>query len=203
MQSCATWTLTISRLSDPIRVTPASFSLPRWMVTPSRMTLRSPISTRVSVPLYETSWGSPPMTAKGWTTLSSAQGRPAEDAGVGDQASAPADRDLRADDAVGPDLHVVVDLRAGVNAGRIGNQGRHDRWVPPDRVQEGCGRGRPTRPARPIRLGRLEGRHQSPAAARPSSPRSQIPPAGGRCVRRSRTGSGPRPPAGRRPWPSR
>ena len=64
-QSCATCTLTISRLFDPMRVTPCSFSLPRWIVTPSRMTLWSPISTRVGLPRNETSWGSPPMTAKG------------------------------------------------------------------------------------------------------------------------------------------
>ena len=103
------------------------------------------------------------MTANGWTTLSSPEGRPAEDAGVGDQASAPADLHLRADDAVGADLHVVGDLRAGVDAGRIGNQGRHDRWVPPDRFREGAARGRPVgrrRRSRPA---------SAPASIRPAA----------------------------------
>ena len=50
LQSWATWALAIRKLWLPIRVTPSSFSVARLIVTPSRMMLWSPISTRVGVP---------------------------------------------------------------------------------------------------------------------------------------------------------
>ena len=92
MQSCATWTLTIRRLFEPIRVRPSSFSLPRWMVTPSRMTLWSPISTRVGLPLVGDVLGLAADDGEGVDDVVLAQRGLAEDAGVGDQAGASADR---------------------------------------------------------------------------------------------------------------
>ena len=47
------------------------------------------------------------------------------DAGMGDQAGAAADLDIRPDDAVGPDFDVVGDLRAGIDARRVSNQSGH------------------------------------------------------------------------------
>ena len=51
-QSCAKCTYAMIQLSLPTRVTPASSAVPRLMVTYSRMTLPSPISTAVSSPAY-------------------------------------------------------------------------------------------------------------------------------------------------------
>src|SRR5262249_45761507 len=62
-----------------------------------------------------------------------AQGGPAVDAGVGDQARAPADPDLGPDDAIGPDFDLVVEFGAGVDAGGSGNRGGHDPGIPPVR----------------------------------------------------------------------
>ena len=50
LQSCATCDVAIRKLWLPTRVTPSSFSVARLIVTPSRMMLWSPISTRVGVP---------------------------------------------------------------------------------------------------------------------------------------------------------
>ncbi len=46
-QSWATWEQAIRKLWSPIAVTPSSFSVARLIVTPSRITLWSPITTRV------------------------------------------------------------------------------------------------------------------------------------------------------------
>ena len=46
-------------------------------------------------------------------------------AGMGDQASAPADLHVRPDDAVRTDFHVVGDVRAGIDARRVSNQSGH------------------------------------------------------------------------------
>src|SRR5262249_13655540 len=70
---------------------------------------------------------------KGMDDVLLAQSGPAEDAGVGDQARAPADLHFRPDDAIGPDLHIVAQLGARIDAGRVGNQSGHDPRVPPIR----------------------------------------------------------------------
>src|ERR1700733_929318 len=67
-QSCATCEYAISRLSLPMRVTPLSCVVPRFTVTLSRNTLRSPISRRVGSPLYFLSCGALPMEAN-WKIL--------------------------------------------------------------------------------------------------------------------------------------
>ena len=78
------------------------------------MTLRSPISTRVVGAAVRDVLGLAADDGERVDDVLLAERRLAEDAGVGDQASAPADRDVRADDAVGPDFHVIGDaLRGG------------------------------------------------------------------------------------------
>ncbi len=64
-QSWATCTWAMSRLSEPIRVTPPPPAVPRWTVVPSRNTLRSPISTRVASPRNLRSCGTRPIELKG------------------------------------------------------------------------------------------------------------------------------------------
>src|SRR5580698_8583985 len=58
----------MSRLSLPMRVTPLSCVVPRFTVTDSRNTLRSPISRRVGSPLYFLSCGASPSEAN-WNIL--------------------------------------------------------------------------------------------------------------------------------------
>ena len=52
------------QLSLPTRVMPASWLVPRLMVTYSRMVLPSPISTRVGSPAYFLSCGGAPIDAQ-------------------------------------------------------------------------------------------------------------------------------------------
>ena len=61
----------MNRLSEPIRVTPPPPAVPRWTVVPSRNTLRSPISTRVSSPRYLRSCGTRPIELNGKKRLRS------------------------------------------------------------------------------------------------------------------------------------
>ncbi len=49
-QSWATWLPAMRKLSLPTRVTPSSLVVARLIVTDSRITFRSPISTRVGSP---------------------------------------------------------------------------------------------------------------------------------------------------------
>jgi hypothetical protein len=69
-QSCATWQQAISRQSLPTRVQPPPLTVPRLIVTNSRIVLRSPISSWVGSFLYERSWGGPPRLACPTTRLS-------------------------------------------------------------------------------------------------------------------------------------
>jgi len=64
----------MNRLSSPIRVTPWSCTVPRFRVTHSRITLRSPISSRVASSRYFLSWGAEPTEAN-WKTWLSAPSR--------------------------------------------------------------------------------------------------------------------------------
>ena len=73
-QSCATCEYAMNRLSSPMRVTPSSLVVPRFRVTNSRITLRSPISRRVGSPLYFLSCGAEPTEAN-WKIWLSAPSR--------------------------------------------------------------------------------------------------------------------------------
>src|SRR5439155_882452 len=64
-QSCATCVPVISRLLEPMRVTPPPPTVPRLTVTPSRKVLSSPIRNWVLSPPYLRSWGAVPSDAKG------------------------------------------------------------------------------------------------------------------------------------------
>jgi hypothetical protein len=55
------WTWFMIQLSSPIRVTPASWTVPMWIEQNSRIVLRSPISSVVSSPPYFLSCGTPPI----------------------------------------------------------------------------------------------------------------------------------------------
>src|SRR5690606_18187333 len=57
------------QLSSPTRVTPPSWTVPRFTVTYSRKVLPSPISSRVGSPAYFLSCGSPPIAQKAWKRL--------------------------------------------------------------------------------------------------------------------------------------
>jgi hypothetical protein len=54
---------------EPITVSPSPCTVPRWMVTHSRMMLLSPMRVKVFSPLKALCCGSPPTTACGWTWL--------------------------------------------------------------------------------------------------------------------------------------
>ena len=60
-QSCATWVYAINKLSLPISVTPLSWTVPLWTVTPSLKILLSPIINLVSSPSYFLSGVSSPI----------------------------------------------------------------------------------------------------------------------------------------------
>ena len=115
--SCPMWALTIKQVvaSRPAR-DPPPFSVPVWMVTASRNTLPSPISSVVGSPCTSGPAGAP-ITLLGKKTLSAADGRVADDRDVGEQPAAGADRDVRADDAERPDLHVGRSSALGVYDG--------------------------------------------------------------------------------------
>ena len=49
------------QLSSPMRVTPASWTVPMWIVQNSRIVLPSPITSSVGSPAYFLSCGTPPM----------------------------------------------------------------------------------------------------------------------------------------------
>ena len=60
-QSWAMCTLFISQLSSPMRVVPASWTVPVEIVQNSRIVLPSPITSSVGSPAYFLSCGTPPM----------------------------------------------------------------------------------------------------------------------------------------------
>ena len=53
------------QLSSPMRVTPASWTVPTWIVQNSRIVLSLPITSSVGSPAYFLSCGTPPMALKG------------------------------------------------------------------------------------------------------------------------------------------
>src|SRR5487761_2234151 len=65
--SCPMCTYAISRHPDPTRVMPPPFSVPRLIVTHSRIVFSSPISVSVGSPLYFKSCGATPIDVNGCT----------------------------------------------------------------------------------------------------------------------------------------
>ena len=103
------------QLSSPMRVTPASWTVPMWIEQNSRIVLRSPISSSVARRAYFLSCGTPPIALNWRDPVAAADRRPALDHAVRPDDAAGADPDRGADDAVGADLDVAGELGAGLD----------------------------------------------------------------------------------------
>ena len=95
------------------------------MVTRSWIRLWSPISTRVALPQYDRSWGSPPIATNGPIVLNSPIRTDPSKQTWPDQLRPPSDLDIGTDHAAWPDDRIFGHPSTGIDPRRLRDQKGH------------------------------------------------------------------------------